>query len=861
MSSNNDDTVLPTRRQINSGGLDGDTVLPSQNATGIHVPGDVIDNRYTVIREIGRGGMGVVYEVEDAVTGDHYAVKRLLPAYASRPEIVQQFRTEGAASIRFTNQSRYFVSTQTVGLDDGHPYIVMQLVRYPTLRNRLDASGGRLGTEEALPVLMEIASGLADLHSLGYIHRDLKPDNVFIRQQASDVHVMLVDFGLTKYGSDATATALGGAGTERYASPEQKKGLPTTATSDIYSFGVVAFEVLTGELPGVGDQVTDYADGVPPDVASIIMQCLSTRPERRPIDGRALRAAMSGATPIALPEPEVAVAKPAPKSPPTKLSSSLRFPDLQVGAKVAIDGDSLSIRGDYHCELDEGTTKSVAVVVTWEGVDLFRDSVVLRAGDSKAIPTRKAYRIDCDVPDWCEVKNAKGQRVVFPVKGLLSNRPETIRYGLSHQGRVFESLAIDPAADVQRVQIPFGIGTLRIKDVPDGCQVRVNGETVSEQYLIPIANGTDVSLSVSVYDIKSLETYRESIDVQAGVTKKFQVPKSAVAGPVQTSNLRTSPRDDVGLQSSLTVPVPETSEITRRLVIGGGIAAVLGGSGWFVCGRFRDLSTIEFRDTAKEAKLKSRLKVAAGKCQSEFPHLSRYIMGMRVIPAGKFFMGSDTGNNDEKPIHEVILSYYVLGATPVTVAVWKEYCAATGVSMPTAPSWGWIDDHPAVNVSWNDIMGLDGKGGFCAWASDIAGFRLTIPTEAQFEYAARGGQGGLEYPWGNNYDDTKVWCSVKISRLRTAPVVRTSNIYRNRYGLTDMVGNVWQWSSDFYAPYSSASQTNPSGPTSSSDNSRCVRGGSWSIINPDYFRCAYRFRINPDIRYFIFGFRLSAGLG
>ena len=159
-------------------------------------------------------------------------------------------------------------------------------------------------------------------------------------------------------------------------------------------------------------------------------------------------------------------------------------------------------------------------------------------------------------------------------------------------------------------------------------------------------------------------------------------------------------------------------------------------------------------------------------------------------------------------------------------------------------------------------MGLDGKGGFCGWASDIAGFRVTIPTEAQFEYAARGGQGGLEYPWGNNYDDTKVWCSVKTNRLRTAPVVRTSNIYRNRYGLTDMVGNVLQWSSDFYAPYSSASQTNPSGPTSSSDNLRCVRGGSWYIIgNPDLFRCAYRFGDFPDVRYYDYGFRLSAGPG
>jgi formylglycine-generating enzyme required for sulfatase activity len=222
-------------------------------------------------------------------------------------------------------------------------------------------------------------------------------------------------------------------------------------------------------------------------------------------------------------------------------------------------------------------------------------------------------------------------------------------------------------------------------------------------------------------------------------------------------------------------------------------------------------------------------------------------------------MGSSSGESDEKPKHTVKLSAFRMGATPVTVAVWKEYCYALGIALPQAPSWGLLDDHPVVNVSWNDIMGSDGKGGFCAWASDIAGFRLTLPTEAQWEYAARGGVDGQEFPWGNKYDDSKLWCSVKTAKTKTAPVVRSSNIYRNTYGLTDMVGNVWHWCSDLYAPYSSVSQTDPIGPRSTSDNVRCVRGGSWNDYFPGIFRCALRFRINPDDRIDDFGFRLSAG--
>ncbi|MFM7323244.1 MAG: formylglycine-generating enzyme family protein, partial [Armatimonadota bacterium] len=144
---------------------------------------------------------------------------------------------------------------------------------------------------------------------------------------------------------------------------------------------------------------------------------------------------------------------------------------------------------------------------------------------------------------------------------------------------------------------------------------------------------------------------------------------------------------------------------------------------------------------------------------SSAPLLKDYVARMRPIPGGTFRMGSNQGGKEEKPVHTVTLSPFRMGATPVTVGMWKEYCSATGTSMPSTPAWGWLDDHPVVNVSWADIMGSDGKGGYCAWASEVAGFRLTLPTEAQWEYGARGGKEGLKYPWGNDFDGSKLWCS------------------------------------------------------------------------------------------------------
>jgi sulfatase modifying factor 1 len=246
---------------------------------------------------------------------------------------------------------------------------------------------------------------------------------------------------------------------------------------------------------------------------------------------------------------------------------------------------------------------------------------------------------------------------------------------------------------------------------------------------------------------------------------------------------------------------------------------------------------------------------------TDYPALRAYVESLRSIPAGTFQMGSSSGPSDEKPVHSVSLSAFRVGATPVTVAVWKEYCAATGTKLPDAPRWGLLDYHPVVNVSWNDIMGLDGKGGFCAWASEIAGFRLTLPTEAQFEYAARGGQSGLEYPWGRSFDRSKLWCSENSlgDAGKTAPVVRASDMYHNAYGLTDMSGNVDHWCSDLYGFYSTSSQTDPTGPLSTDDGRRRIRGGSWIRVEPDCFRCAYRSMLIPDYRSNGTGFRLAAG--
>ena len=235
---------------------------------------------------------------------------------------------------------------------------------------------------------------------------------------------------------------------------------------------------------------------------------------------------------------------------------------------------------------------------------------------------------------------------------------------------------------------------------------------------------------------------------------------------------------------------------------------------------------------------------------------------MCTIPAGTFQMGSATGYVIEKPVHGVTLSAFRMGATPVTVAIWKEYCAATGTPLPIAPEWGFLDDHPTVNVSWSDIMGMDGNGGFSAWASDVAGFRLTLPTEAQFEYASLGGKPPASFPWGDVFDRSKLWCSDDefADAASTAPVNRSSRTFCNAYRLSDMSGNVWQWCSDVYAPYSKEATTDPHWLVATHRRERSVRGGPWFSIDSDIFRASTRFRNSPDEWIDGIGFRLVATL-
>jgi formylglycine-generating enzyme required for sulfatase activity len=219
------------------------------------------------------------------------------------------------------------------------------------------------------------------------------------------------------------------------------------------------------------------------------------------------------------------------------------------------------------------------------------------------------------------------------------------------------------------------------------------------------------------------------------------------------------------------------------------------------------------------------------------------------IPPGEFEMGCVPGDSgcygDEKPRHYVrITKGFWLGRTEVTVRAYQRYVNATGTNMPPPPSFPQRDDHPVVNVSWDEAVA------YCTWS----GGRL--PAEAEWEFAARAGRDGLKYPWGDSisHDDANFdGAGGRDQWANTSPV---GSFSANSFQLYDVAGNVWEWCADRYDPkyYASSPGADPKGPSSGSI--RALRGGSW-LFNPWMLRASYRISLEAARRTDNLGFRCS----
>jgi serine/threonine-protein kinase len=224
--------------------------------------GSVLGGKFRVIRRIGAGGMGSVFEVEHTLTKHRRALKLLSDEMAAIPTIVTRFLREASAAGHIGNP--HVVETFDAGvLDGGQPYIVMELLQGETLADHV-AERGSLGVAETCELLIQACDGIAAAHAAGIIHRDLKPDNLFL-VAGEKPFVKILDFGISKFDPERTGASgmtIDGAtmGTPYYMPPEQARGEKNLdAQADVYALGVVLYECLCGQKPFVAETLPHLA--------------------------------------------------------------------------------------------------------------------------------------------------------------------------------------------------------------------------------------------------------------------------------------------------------------------------------------------------------------------------------------------------------------------------------------------------------------------------------------------------------------------------------------------------------------------------------------------------------------------------
>lgn len=282
--------------------LDGGNLVPLPDP----LIGRTLSGRYVIEERIGVGGMGTVYRAKHEVVGRDVAVKFLAPELSYEPTNRTRFLREARAANRI-NHEHIIDITDFGETDDGHVYLVMEYLDGIPLSRAIE--DGALEMTRSLRIMRQIAKALARAHELDVVHRDVKPDNIFLLRGYEGDFVKLLDFGLAQMKGELRVTATGTVfGTPEYIAPEQARGAPLGPPADLYSAGCVLFEMLTGQLPFTGSTPdlilkhlreparapSFHVPTLPPEVDAIVLRLLEKKPDDRYATAHELVQALDG---------------------------------------------------------------------------------------------------------------------------------------------------------------------------------------------------------------------------------------------------------------------------------------------------------------------------------------------------------------------------------------------------------------------------------------------------------------------------------------------------------------------------------------------------------------------------------------
>ena len=709
-----------------------DTVVqcPSDGrSTFRSLPGNVaLEGKYVLDRRLGEGGMGVVYKAHHKFLKTTRAVKTIKPELIGNDtSFVKRFHQEAMAAAAIGHPN--IISVLDYGLlEDKIPYIVMEFVEGVSLET-LITEKGRFTPEEALEYMQVITSALCAAHKHGIVHRDLKPLNIMIESGGSiRDQIRILDFGLAKikstdlFGSFVAAKTVGIVGSPAYMAPEQWSGEETDKRCDVYSLGIILFEMLTGDVPFKGPSIPAImkkhlmapppalavpGSDISPEVEKVVHRALEKQPETR-----------TASVEDFIAELQKAVLQPAPPKPKAKRRSTAKatagtrrrktnqFPPLEPDPPVTpvFDQDVNTFRGPTpHSQSENETAKFARAVITPEPSPKVSEPAPRKAESAPVSNSQKE-----------EVPQLTSKPPVRP----LTKEPLPGRVLISQQSLV--------------------------------------GNFLKKRFAVPVVAGVAllglILLAAFIYSRKEAE------------------PSALQA---QTSGATNTKHE------------------------------------------------------------------------------------MILIEGGTFTMGSNSSGDEQKGEHAVTVPSFYLDKYEVTNAEYAEFIKETGKPAPSlgpgveAGYWQpWNGNNPppgrerwpVANVSPKDVEA------YAAWLSKRDGVVYRLPTEEEWEFAARNGSKDSLFPWGNSWEEGRANINQKKSPVDVGsfPQGETGN------GVEDMVGNVWEWTSSKPRFYDG-------GRPPSVKDARVQRGGSFfEKIKTDFHDATDRSWFGDEnFKFPTIGFRLA----
>ena len=729
--------------------------------TTLSIQGEpILDGRYQLEKRLGQGGMGVVVKARHIFLKTQHAIKIILPDLVGNdPNLVTRFRQEALAAAAIRHQN--IIAVTDFGVVRGTmPFLVMEFVQGRSLQDIM-ADEGAMPPMRAFELILPICSGIAAAHRQKIIHRDLKPLNVMIQEGVPvSEGAKILDFGLAKIksgellGSFIAAQTTGLMGSPFYMAPEQWSDDPPDARADIYSLGVMLFQMLCGEVPFKGNSIpaimkkhltldvpslASMGIEVPPQVEAVIRHALEKEPKYRTPSAdefaNELRAAMATASAILKRTGETSEIDP---------SKAIVSPPLSEPSTVPPKGSTTAFD-------PLAGTISAASLLEEEQKSLYAQRELAREAENRRKLVDEEEQKQKAGEDNRDAERRHLEELVAKQTKVLEDKLNQLASSMSPKAT---AVADPEATQVQR----GGVSTLG-----------ENSFTGTAAQSFP---HVDVSL----------------------------VPKK---------------------KSSL----PLILGLCAVLLIGAGVG------GYFI--------------------LRSRV-TPAGPTKPNTPTGPVVVSKPELIaiPGGEFQVGRNDSAPTEGPAHQVTINAFSMDKTEVTNAEYAQFVNDGNHAPPE--QWGSVKAPvgqellPVSNVSSDDVAA------FAEWRSKRDGVTYRLPTEEEWEYAARNGDKDNLYPWGNAWTPGRA--ATKEAGVRKEQAVGTYPQGSNRWGVQDLIGNVWEWTSSKASLY-------PGSPLKLPPQNKdwiVVRGGFYGSPSDPAIKVSATMRdwVAPNYKSPVLGFRL-----